>query len=72
MMWYLDCFVEDELDFPVNSYKYEILEKAILAARDVLSRKITGIYAVDIYCDDAIKRRRFFNAAELKLFFTFL
>lgn len=72
-MWNLDCFVESDLVFAVNSYSYKIVEDAFLAAKDILTRnKITGIYAVDIYSDDVRKKHRFYSADELKLFFTFL
>lgn len=64
-MWYLDCFIKSDLNFAVNSYKYDTAEGAILAGKGVLERQnITGIYAVDIYSEDGTKRR-FYNPKNL-------
>lgn len=72
-MWHIDCFIESELRFAVNSYSYESAEPAFLAAKDVLARnKITGIYAVDIYSEGGLKKRRFYNADELKFWLLYL
>lgn len=71
-MWHLDCFIKGQLQFAVNSYTYETVESALLAAKDVLSRKITGICAVDIYSENGLKKRRFHNADELKFWLLYL
>jgi len=64
-MWYLDCFIKNELKFAVNSYKYDTIEKAILSGKGVLDRQnITGIYAIDIYSEVSIKRR-YYNSQYL-------
>lgn len=47
-MWYVNCFIESELQFAVNCYKTNSLDTVLELVRNTIGRRASGIDEVEI------------------------
>jgi hypothetical protein len=77
MSWHLECFVKDDIFFPVNSYAAKNIVSILNIIKTIKNNPISGIEAVKIYhsTNTSFREFLFYNLDEaldkLKLLVTF-